>query len=246
MMLIVLLTVSLVVTVALTRQAAQTRVIHRQLNEYRLRHDMHGIRAIVLSWIKNISRTDLATFAATPGASHVFELPSGARAVVRVTEGQGFPLRNPAGVDAELRDGYDALLARLSTRPDLTRGVGPWQISVGGSPREVLEAMVSKNGPSFADAILRLREARGTINRSEFSRVVSTMNIEGDDRLFVTRVAVFDSTLWRISVETEDWSGKRRYDMLVERTNTGTTVHEWYETTEAELRSAGRTDGKGS
>ena len=242
LMLVVLMSVSLIVTVAMQRQGAQTRVIQRQINEYRLRHDMHGVKAIVQNWIKNVPRGALGDYAETPEAAHVFELPSGARAIVRVTQGQGLPLRGGVGVDDELVLLYHDMLDRLRLRPDLTRGVGPWQISVAGSPREVLEAMVSKSGPSFADEIIRMRQHKDGLNRSAFSQLVSTLALEGEDRRFVTRAVVFDSTLWKITVETQDWSGKRRYDMLVERSSSGTTVHEWIEYTEAELRAMERGD----
>ena len=127
--------------------------------------------------------------------------------------------------------------------------MGPWQISVNGAPREVLEAMTGENGPSFADEVLRLRErGRGGVDRAEFSRIVSTLQMDSLDRQFITRSAVFDSTLWKVSVETQDWAGKRRYDMLLERTATEAVVHEWIEYAEDELRaidearSAGETE----
>jgi len=237
LMLIVLLSVALMVTVALQRQDTQTRQIERQINEYRRRHDMYGVRAVVLKWIEDLSRSELAEQADNPEKMHVFELPSGARAVARVFNGQGLPLRGTVVVDNELKPQYFAMLARLRTRPDLTRSVGPWQISMNGAPREVLEALTEENGPSLADEVLRLRRSPGGVDRAEFSRVVSSMQMDPQDRLFITRAAVFDSTLWKISVETQDWAGKRRYDMLLERSPTEAVVHEWIEYAEDELRA---------
>lgn len=237
LMLLVLLSASLIVTVALQRQEAQTRQVERQINEYRRRHDMYGVRAVVLKWIRELTRSELAEHADSPDKTHVFELPSGARAVARIQNGQGLPLRSSATVENELKPQYFAMLARLRERPDLTRGVGPWQISVNGAPREVLEAMTEENGPTFADEVLRLRRGSGGVDRAEFSQAVSTINMDSDDRLFITRAAVFDSTLWKVVVETEDWAGKRRYDMLLERSATETVVHEWIEYAEDELRA---------
>lgn len=239
LMLLVLLSAALIVTVAMQRQAAQTRLIERQINEYRRRHDMYGVRAVVLKWVKELTRTDLASYADDPSKTHVFELPSGARAVARVSDGQGLPIRSSASVENELKPQYFAMLARLKSRPDLMRGMGPWQISVNGAPREVLEAMTGENGPSFAEEVIRLRSrGRGDgVDRAEFSRVVSTLSMDSQDRQFITRAAVFDSTLWKITVETQDWAGKRRYDMLLERTATEAVVHEWIEYAEDELRA---------
>ena len=239
LMLLVLLAVSLIMTVALQRQAAQSRVVQRQINEYVRRHDAYGVRATVMHWLKNLSRQDLVALASTPGASHLFELPSGARAIARVSDGQGLPLRNITAVDDELKSLYQAMLARLASRPDLTRGVGPWQISIPGAPREVLEAMISENGPELAREVQRMRRGDGEVDRAEYSRVVSTMSMEGDERRFVTRVTAFDSVLWKVVVETEDWAGRRRYDMLIERGPAQTTLHEWDEYSEAELAALG-------
>lgn len=233
--LLVLLAVSLIVTVAMQRQAAQTRTIQRQINEYTKRHDAYGVRAIVLHWLKELPASELDRFLSDAAATHLFELPSGARAVVRVEDGQGLPLRNASMVDSDLQEPYQDMLARLASRPDLTRGVGPWQISMSGAPTEVIEAMVSRNGPSFAEEVLRMRRAEGEIDRGRFARSLSTMPIEDDDRRFVTRAAVFDSSLYRVIVETEDWAGKRRYDMLIEKSVADTVVHEWREYAEDEL-----------
>lgn len=233
--LVVLLSVSLIVTVAMQRHAAQVRVVERQLNEYKRRHDMYGVRATVLHWVKNISRSELEDMAGRPGAAHVFELPSGAVATARVLDAQGLPVRDTTAVDNDLRDRYQAALARLTRRPDLTRGVGPWQVSVAGAPREVLEALPAENGPAFADEVLALRRAGETVDRSSYSEITSNMALDGEDRQFLIRVAAFDSSLWKIVVETEDWAGRRRYDMLLQRTPSETTVHEWFEYAQAEL-----------
>ncbi len=240
--LVILLSVSLIVTVAMQRQAAQTRVVQRQINEYKKRHDAHGVRAIVLRWIKDIPRSELAALAESAGPAQFFELPSGAAAVVRVFDGQGLPLRATASVGSEMQAPYRDMLGRLAARPDLTRGAGPWQISIGGAPRVVLEAMVSKSGPEFADEVLRMRRVDGGVDRADFSRLVSTMAIDGEDRRFLTRAVSFESSLWRIVVETEDWAGKRRYDMLVERTPSRTTVHEWFEYAESDLNRFAESD----
>lgn len=234
--LIVLLAVSLIVTVAMQRQAAQTRTIQRQINEYKKRHDAYSVRAIVLHWLKDLPAPELERFLEEPASAHLFELPSDARAVVRMADGQGLPLRNASAVDSDMQEPYQDMLARLAGRQDLTRGAGPWQVSIAGAPREVLEAMVSRNGPAFAEEIIRLRRAEGEVDRSRFSRMLSTMPIEDEDRRFVTRVAAFDSSLYRAIVETEDWAGKRRYEMLIEKTLTDTNVHEWREYAEADLR----------
>lgn len=240
--LIILLSVSLMATVAMQRQAAQTRVVQRQINEYKKRHDAYGVRAIVLHWLKEIPRTELAAFAQSGGPAQFFELPSGAKAVVRVLDGQGLPVRNTAGIDSEMQALYQDMLGRLAGRPDLTRGTGPWQISIGGAPRPVLEAMVSQSGPEFADEVLRMRRVDGEVDRADFSRLVSTLAIDGEDRRFITRAVSFDSSLWRLVVETEDWAGKRRYDMLVERTPAQTTIHEWFEYAEADLNRFAESD----
>jgi len=237
LMLVVLLSVSLIVTVAMQRHAAQVRVVERQINEYKRRHDMYGVRATVLHWVKNISRGELQDMAGKPSAVHVFELPSGATATARVIDAQGLPVRGATDVDNDIKEFYRATLARLYSRPDLTRGVGPWQINVASAPREVLEALPSDNGPAFAEEILALRRGGETVDRAAFSEVVSNMPLDGEDRRFLTRVAAFDSSLWKIIVDTEDWAGRRRYDMLLLRTPSETTVHEWFEYAQADLQS---------
>ncbi len=237
LMLLVLLSVSLIVTVALQRQASQTRQTERQINEYKRRHDMYGVRAVVLKWLRELSRSELAEMADDASKAHVFELPSGTKAIARVFGGQGLPLRTSGQVENELKPQYFAMLARLRGRPDLTRSVGPWQVSMNAAPREVLEAMTEDNGPTFADEVLRLRRRSEGVDRAEFSRVVSTLTMEPEDRLFITRAAVFDSTLWKVVVETEDWAGTRRYDLLLERAAAETVVHEWIEYSEGEMRA---------
>lgn len=220
----------LFVGAALERHSAQQRVVERQVDEYRLHHEMFGVQAITQQWVQRALTVDIIESANTGQVAFGFAMPgSNKRIAVYVEDGQDTVLVTGVGVEEDLMDFYTAMLQRLpEDRPELLRGAGPAAISLNRAPAPVVEAIF---GEDLADAAARLltRRERSTLTRADLTDALQRAGATPEQIRAITRLTTFSPSLWRLRIETAAASGPREFEMLVEKTETRPMMHGWRE-----------------
>lgn len=231
-MLPVVILLSFVSTIAIASalrvQGQQSLLVQRRILEYRRHHDMLGAQAIIRFWLSRESAASLAQKSSEAEPAHRFSLPTGARIAVYVTDGQGLAHVSIGELPEPKKSLLEIVAWKLRHRPDVTRGVGPEDISINSAPRPVLEAMV-ETGASFAEAVIAERE-RAPLTRDSLQELLTEVGIEGEEAADVMRMVTFNSSLWALRVEMEDEDGVRRFMGFAEaRANEEPLIYQWRE-----------------
>lgn len=235
LVLMLMLAGSLALATAFQRQGVQRRVVNQQLLEYRRHHQMFGVRAIVGKWLREQSVAGLAQMAGEEDRSkeipfdHAFELPEDVRVYVNVIDGQGAVLTDLRSVPNAMREQYEELLDRLPEDvPNLTRSVGPPEISINAAPREVIEGLIEGDSGRFATRLLRARDRR-PIDQEEFDRAIRVTNVDEDDRAGLYALTTFQPELWQAVIDVVDEQGIRRFRMTLLQETGRIQVLSWIE-----------------
>lgn len=222
------LAIAVIITVAALRRASmQGLLVEDQFTSYVRYHELQGVRAIADVWLLRNDASELQKLANT-GEPVLRQLVDETVYRVYVQDGQGTVLDNLVGVTGSVPQAWLVeMLNRLPPdRPDLTRAVGPWQVSIRSAPDEVLEAMAGHD-PGLADALKRARDE----NISDAATLISELQKNGADPLAAQAIArnvSFQPTLWRIDVEVDQPPEPiRRYVMLVQKNRNIPKTLEW-------------------
>ncbi len=217
----------IVIAAALRRSAMQALVVEDQLDSYIRYHELQGVRSIADVWLL---RNDTETLKrnANTGLPVVTQLIDETVYRIYVQDGQGTVLTNLLGQTGSVPQTWLVeMLSRIpQDRPDLTRSVGPWQVSLRSAPDEVIEAMAAGD-PAVA---LALRSARDEeiANVSDLISELDKQQVNGLTAQAIARNLTFDPSLWRIDVEAERPPNPiRRYVLLVERARNVPRTLEW-------------------
>jgi len=236
---------TIVIAGALRRAAVLDLIVERQLESYRLHHEMLGVRDWVHQWFKRPETTaeklaemarsgEVADRLVLEGENLVF--------LISVIDGQGTVLRDLSLVkDAAARDFLAQTLSRLpADRPDLTRRAGPPTISLTSASDEVLEAMAGDNNDLFnglADA--RDKSAKNT---TELMQALDRAGVDNQTAQEIAPRIAFQTTLWRLNVEAVHAETIRRYTLLSEKAGNISLVHEWRSVSNSEAAQVFQTE----
>lgn len=225
--LIFLVISSIITAAALRRAGMQAMIAEDQFQSYLRHHELQGVRAIADVWLLRNDAADLEKNANT-GEPVTKQLVEDTLYRIYIQDGQGTVLNNLVGITGSVPQTWlIEMLSRLPPdRPDLTRAVGPWQLSLRTAPDEVLEAM-SGGDPALAIA---LRNARDE-GVNDAAKLIEALQEAGADVLAAQAIArnvTFKPTLWRIDIEVEGPTGPvRRYVLLVEKARNLPRTLEW-------------------
>lgn len=225
--LVFLVVASIITAAALRRAGMQAVLAEDQFNSYLRHHELQGVRAIADVWLLRNDAAELEKHANT-GEPVTKQLVEDTLYRIYVQDGQGTVLNNLIGISGSVPQTWLVeMLSRLPPdRPDLTRAVGPWQLSLRAAPDEVLEAMAGGD-PALAIA---LRQARDD-EVSDASALIDVLQEGGADVLAAQAIArnvTFKPSLWRIDIEVERIPDPiRRYVLLVEKARNLPRTLEW-------------------
>ncbi len=224
---------TLFLTASFQRQSMETRIVTRQLAEYRRHHEAFSVRAIVRQWAE--SNFDELAEMAKPDRrgkdemDYGFVLPSDARIRVFVRDGQGEAHVMPKGMVDRTMEVYNAMLERLpSNRPDIRRRVGPAHISVMAAPKEVLEALLPEDGKKFAERVIDSRDG-SFFDREALEQILRARGLSDEERNEILTILTFDPSVWRLDVLVEDDHGQRQFRMVIDRVVGQLNIREWFE-----------------
>lgn len=217
----------IVIAAALNRSGMQSLVVEDQLDSYTRYHELQGVRSIADVWLLRHD-TEFLKRNANTGLPVTTELIDETVYRIYVQDGQGTVLSNLLNLTGSVPQTWLVeMLGRLPPdRPDLTRAVGPWQVSLRAAPDEVIEAMAAGD-PAVA---LALRSARDeeVANVSDLLAALDREQAPGLTAQAIARNLTFDPTLWRIDVEADRPPAPlRRYVLLVERVRNVPRTLEW-------------------
>lgn len=225
---LVFLVISTIITAAALRRAGmQALIAEDQFQSYLRHHELQGVRAIADVWLLRNDAADLEKNANT-GEPVTKQLVEDTLYRIYIQDGQGTVLNNLVGISGSVPQTWLVeMLSRLpQDRPDLTRAVGPWQLSLRSAPDEVLEAMAGGD-PALAIA---LRNARDD-GVNDPAKLIEALQEAGADVLAAQAIArnvTFKPTLWRIDIEVERTPDPiRRYVLLVEKARNLPRTLEW-------------------
>ncbi len=225
---LVFLVISTILTAAALRRAGMQAVVAEdQLHSYMRHHELQGVRAIADVWLMRNDASSLEELA-NSGEPVTRQLVEDVVYRIYVQDGQGTVLNNLLGITGSVPQTWLVqMLSRLPPdRPDLTRAVGPWQLSIRSAPDEVLEAMAGGD-PALAIA---LRQARDE-DVKDAADLIARLQNAGADVLAsqaIARNVTFKPTLWRIDIEVERPPDPiRRYVLLVQKARNIPRTLEW-------------------
>ena len=222
------LVVSTIITAsALRRAGMQALIAEDQFQSYLRHHELQGVRSIADVWLLRNDAADLEKSANT-GEPVTKQLVEDTLYRIYVQDGQGTVLNNLVGISGSVPQTWlIEMLSRLPRdRPDLTRAVGPWQLSIRTAPDEVLEAMAGGD-PAMAIALKQARDE----DIIDASALITALQDAGADVLAAQAIArnvTFKPSLWRIDIEVERTPDPiRRYVLLVEKARNIPRTLEW-------------------
>lgn len=225
--LIFLVTSTIITAAALRRAGMQALIAEDQFNSYLRHHELQGVRSIADVWLLRNDAGDLEKNANT-GEPVTRQLVEDTIYRIYVQDGQGTVLNNLVGISGSVPQTWLVeMLSRLPPdRPDLTRAVGPWQLSIRSAPDEVLEAM-SGGDPALAIALRKARDEGVT----DANALINMLQEAGADVLAAQAIArniSYKPSLWRIDIEVErPPEPVRRYVLLVEKARNLPRTLEW-------------------
>lgn len=222
------LVISAIITgAALRRAGMQAQIAEDQFQSYQRYHELQGVRAISDVWLLRNDAADLEKHANT-GEPVTKQLVEDTLYRIYVQDGQGTVLNNLTGISGSVPQTWlIEMLSRLpADRPDLTRAVGPWQLSIRTAPDEVLDAMAGGD-PALAIALRQARDEEVT-DASELMTILQEAGADSLAAQAIARNVTFKPSLWRIDIEVEAPSGPiRRYVLLIEKARNLPRTLEW-------------------
>lgn len=225
LVLLALMVVGLGLGVSLTRFAAETRVVARQIRAYHEHHSGMGLQEAIGAWLKQQTGRAISEVI-DPSTGHAMdiELADGSVVSVFLRDGQGTALADLSAVQPAQVDEAGRVLRSLveTTRQDeylrLTRSVGPPAVSVNSASdaviRAVAEAVAGDRGDAFAHELLRARARAGEVTRQDIATAVSSANLNNEQRTAALRMLATDIELWAIIVELRGGRGMDRGRLL--------------------------------
>lgn len=225
LVLLALVVVGLGVGVSMSRFAAETRVVERQLRAYHEHHAGMGLQEAIGAWLKQQTGRAIADMI-DPVTGHAMdiELADGSVVSVHLRDGQGTALADLSALPATQVDEAGVILRNLATsmRADeflrLTRSVGPSAISVNSASEPVLRAVAmaiaGDRGEDLANEIIRTRARSGTVTRQDITTAVGAASLSNEQRTQALRLFATDVELWAIIVELKGGRGLDRGKLL--------------------------------
>lgn len=225
MVLLALVVVGLGVGVSLTRFAAETRVVARQVRAYHEHHAGMGLQEAIGAWLKQQTGRAIPDII-DPVTGHAMdiELADGSVVSVYLRDGQGTALSDLSALPPARVDEAGTILRNLVTavRQDeytrLTRTVGPSEISVNSAPEPVIRAVAiaaaGERGEDLTNEILRVRARAGRVSREDVSTAVTSAGLSNEQRTAALRLFATDIEMWAIIVELRGGRGLDRGRLL--------------------------------
>lgn len=225
MVLLALVVVGLGVGVAMTRFAAETKVVARQLRAYHEHHAGMGLQEAIGAWMKQQNGRDISD-AIDPLTGHAMdiELADGSVVSVFLRDGQGAALADLTALPGAQVQEAGVILGNLvaSVRPEelarLTRSVGPAPVSIRTAPepvvRAVAGAIAGDNADALANELLRIRARAGEVTRQDITAAVSAAGLNNKQRTDALRLFATDVELWAVIVELRGGRGLDRGRLL--------------------------------
>ncbi|RMH26724.1 MAG: hypothetical protein D6692_08680 [Planctomycetota bacterium] len=225
MVLLALIVVGLSVGVAMTRFAAQSKVIARQARAYHEHHAGQGLQEAIGAWLRQQNGRSIAD-AINPTDGHAMDilLQDGSVVSVYLRDGQGLALGDLSALPPNQVEEAGVILTNLvkSVRPDeylrLTRSVGPSSVSANTTPEPVLRAVTraiaGDKGDAFADELLRLRARGSGLTRQDITSAINSTGLSSEQRVAALRLLAIDVELWAVIVELRGGVGAERGRLL--------------------------------
>lgn len=214
--LIIVLLVGVVTSLMFERQAAQRRVIERQLWWYQEHHARFGVQEVVDAWMTQIpSNLRIEDALGENGHAADLVLPDGSVAVLFLHEGQGSLLTDLTALSASDQEFCQRLLDQLTlveegrAKPQNRRGVGPAQVSVNSASLDVLRAVCravldESRGEMLAREIDAERAKRGILDSpNALSEAMSRVQVSPEERVVVLRALTTRASLYYLIVELQ-------------------------------------------
>lgn len=225
LVLLALVVVGLGVGVSMSRFAAETRVVERQLRAYHEHHAGMGLQEAIGAWLKQQTGRAIADLL-DPVTGHAMdiELADGSIVSVYLRDGQGTALADLSALPSTQVDEAGVILRNLATsmRAEeylrLTRSVGPSSISVNAASEPVLRAVAiaisGDRGEDLANEIIRTRARSGAVTRQDITTAVGAAGLTNEQRVQALRLFATDVELWAIIVELKGGRGLDRGKLL--------------------------------
>lgn len=218
MVLLATVVVGMGIGIAMTRFAAQTKVIARQSRAYNEHHAGRGLQEAIGAWLRQQNGRNIAD-AIDPDSGHAMdiELRDGSVVSVYLRDGQGTALADLSAVAPTQINEAGLVIKNLSEQVSareylqLTRAVGPSAISVNTASepviRAVAEAVGGTDGESFADELLRIRARGLEITRQDITSSIGAAGLSNEQRTAALRMLSTDISLWAVIVELRGGTG---------------------------------------
>jgi len=221
MVLLATVVVGMGVGIAMTRFAAQTKVIARQSRAYNEHHAGQGLQEAIGAWLRQQNGRNIAD-AIDPDSGHAMdiELQDGSVVSVYLRDGQGTALADLSALSPTQVEEAGIVVKNLAedVSPQeylrLTRAVGPAAISVNTSSETVIRAVAmavgGADGDSFADELLRIRARGSDITRQDITSAIGAAGLSNEQRTAALRMLSTDVSLWAVIVELHAGKGADR------------------------------------
>lgn len=218
MVLLALIVVGLGVGVAMSRFAAETKIVARQVRAYHEHHAGMGLQEAIGAWLKQQTGRAI-TEIIDPSTGHAMdiELADGSIVSVFLRDGQGSALSDLSALPPAQIEEAGVILRNLATtlRQDqfarMTRSVGPSSVSIHTAPGEVIQAVslaiAGDKGAELAAEIARLRARVDTVTRQDLTTAISEVGLSNEQRVMALRLFAVDIELWAIIVELRGGRG---------------------------------------
>lgn len=225
MVLLATVVVGMGVGIAMTRFAAQTKVIARQARAYNEHHAGRGLQEAIGAWLRQQNGRNIGD-AIDPDTGHAMdiELRDGSVVSVYLRDGQGTALADLSSVAPNRVEEAGLVIKNLSDEVTtreflrLTRAVGPSAISVNSASEEVIravaEAVGGADGESFADELLRIRARGREITRQDITSSIGAAGLSNEQRTAALRMLSTDISLWAVIVELRAGAGAQRGQLI--------------------------------
>lgn len=220
MVILALVVVSLGVGVSLTRFAAETKVVERQVRAYHEHHAGMGLQEAIGAWMKQQNGRDISD-AIDPLTGHAMdiELADGSVVSVFLKDGQGTALADLSAIPADQVEEAGIILKNLAASVKAedfvryTRSVGPSGVSINTAPEPVLraiaQAIAGNEAETLVTELIRIRSRAGKVTRQDITTAVNAAGLTNDQRVAALRLFSTDVELWAVVVELR---GGRSFD----------------------------------
>lgn len=214
MVILLVLVIGLGIGVSVSRQTAQSRTVARQVRAYQEHHAAQGLQEAIGAFVQRIDAREIDESTGDDGHALDLELQGGDVAKVYFVEAQGTMLTALGGLSGSSLEtnalALEQLLATVSTERyrEITRKVGPWQVSPRTASPEVLRAIITSAAgdrgiaESVTSQILSRRDDEH-IGWSEVSFMLEQAGVGDAQRREMQRIFTFDPELWFVRVDVK-------------------------------------------